>query len=133
MIDVRTTVSDTQTIAEAPPSPTHIAIRREDYQPPDWLVPEIALDFDLDADCTRVGARLEVTRNGNHDRPLRLDGDQLKLLLLKVNGLEVSPRIEGDQLIVDLEGDKAMVVTEVEIHPVTNTKLMGLYASGGML
>src|SRR5205085_5489091 len=73
MLDVRTTVSDTQTIAEAPPSPTHIAIRREDYQPPDWLVPEIALDFDLDADCTRVGARPEVTRNGNHDRPLRLD------------------------------------------------------------
>ena len=22
--------------------------RREDYQPPDWLVPDIALDFDLD-------------------------------------------------------------------------------------
>ncbi|MFL6763610.1 MAG: aminopeptidase N [Sphingomicrobium sp.] len=133
MPDVRTTVSDTQTIAEAPPSPTHIAIRRENYRPPDWLVPDIALGFDLDADCTRVSARLEVTRNGNHDRPLRLDGDQLKLLSLKVNGLEVSPRIEGDQLIVDLEGDKATVVTEVEIHPATNTKLMGLYASGGML
>ena len=34
--------------AEAPPSPTHVTIRREDYRPPDWLVPEIALDFALD-------------------------------------------------------------------------------------
>ena len=43
MADVRTTTAETQNIAEAPLSPEHVAIRREDYRPPDWLVPEISL------------------------------------------------------------------------------------------
>jgi hypothetical protein len=32
MLDVRTTtIPDAQTPPEAPPSPTHVAVRREDY------------------------------------------------------------------------------------------------------
>ena len=34
---------------------------------------------------------------------------------------------------IDVAGDRATVETEVEISPAANTKLMGLYASGGML
>ena len=41
--------------APAAPPPT---IRREDYRPPDWLVPRIELEFDLGAEKTRVRARL---------------------------------------------------------------------------
>src|SRR5690349_8607798 len=130
MLDVRTTVADAQTIAEAPPPPTHVAIRREDYRPPDWLVPEIRLDFDLGADRTVVRATLEVVRNGDHDRPLRLDGDELELLSVKTDG---EHRMDGSQLVIALSGDRARVETEVAIHPAANTKLMGLYASGGML
>jgi aminopeptidase N len=134
MADVRTTtLPDATTAPEAPPSPTHVSIRREDYQPPDWLVPETTLDFDLDPEVTRVRATLEVERNGRHDRPLRLDGDQLELVSAKVNGEAASFRMEGPQLVIDLQGDRATVETEVEIHPAANTKLMGLYASGGML
>ena len=133
MADVRTPLPDAQTAPEAPPSPTHVAIRREDYRPPDWLVPEIRLDFDLEAETTRVRATLIVERNGDHDRPLRLDGDQLKLIAVHVDGREASHRVEGAQLVIDLAGDGATVETEVEIAPAANTKLMGLYASGGML
>ena len=121
---------DVRTNPEAPAAPTHVAIRREDYRPPDWLVPEIGLDFALDADRTIVRATLEVVRNGGHDRPLRLDGDELKLLSVKADG---DHRLEGTQLVIDLKGDRARVETEVEISPASNTKLMGLYASGGML
>ena len=32
------------------------AVRREDYRPPDWLVPEISLEFELDAERTIVRA-----------------------------------------------------------------------------
>jgi aminopeptidase N len=35
--------------------------------------------------------------------------------------------------VVETSGDRATVETEVEISPAANTKLMGLYASGGML
>ena len=85
MLDVRT-LPDAQVAPEAPPSPTHVTIRREDYRPPDWHVPEIRLDFDLGIERTRVRATLQVERNGEHDRPLRLDGDGLKLLSVKADG-----------------------------------------------
>jgi aminopeptidase N len=120
---------DVRTTPEAAP-PAHAAIHREDYRPPDWLVPEIRLEFDLDADRTIVRATLEVVRNGDHDRPLRLDGDELKLLSVTADG---EHRMEGPQLVIDLAGERATVETEVEIPPAANTKLMGLYASGGML
>ena len=85
MADVRTTH-----LAEAPPTPAHLSIRREDYRPPDWLVPEISLDFDLGAERTLVRATLAVERNGNHDRPLRLDGDEVTLVSVKVDGADAS-------------------------------------------
>jgi aminopeptidase N len=133
MPDIRTALADAQTAPEAPPSPTHVAVRREDYRPPDWLVPEIRLDFDLGAERTTVRATLEVVRNGGHDHPLRLDGDGLKLLSVKVDGQDGGWRLEEPQLVIDLAGERATIETEVEISPAANTRLMGLYASGGML
>ena len=132
MADVRT-LPDAQTAPEAPPSPQHVTIRRDDYRPPDWLVPEIRLEFDLDPERTRVRATLSVQRHGDHDRPLELDGSDLKLLSVRVDGQDGKWRLENSRLIVDLAGSEAAVETEVEISPAANTKLMGLYASGGML
>ena len=45
-------------------------IRLADYTPPDFLVDEVHLDFDLAPGATRVKARLAVRRNGDHARPL---------------------------------------------------------------
>jgi aminopeptidase N len=134
MADVRSpTLLDAQTAPEAPPSPTHVEFRREDYRPPDWLVPEIALAFELAPERTRVRATLQVRRNGDHDRPLRLDGDALKLVSVTVDGQEPVHRFDGPALVIDIGGERATVQTEVEISPESNTKLMGLYASGGIL
>jgi len=134
MADVRTTtLPDAETAPEAPLSPTHVAIRREDYRPPDWLVPEIRLDFDLDLEKTRVRATVDVVRNGEHDRPLRLDGSELQLISVKVDGQQVGYSMDGPQLVVPLAGERATIETEVEISPAANSKLMGLYASNGML
>ena len=111
-------------------------VRREDYRPPDWLVPEIALDFDLDPARTTVRARLTVVRNGSHDRPLRLDGDGLALVSVGVDGEPLGHdfwRMDGDVLIVDLDGSSHVVETVVDIAPAANSQLMGLYASGGIL
>ncbi|PTQ10829.1 aminopeptidase N [Sphingomonas oleivorans] len=115
----------------APPPVIH----REDYRPPEWLVPDIALDFALDPAATRVRARLEVQRNGEHAHPLRLDGDGLVPLSVLVDGapLADSWRLDGGALLIDLPGDTHIVETEVEIAPEANSQLMGLYASGGLL
>lgn len=116
--------------ALANPPVTH----REDYQAPDWLVPDIALDFELDPATTRVKATLDVTRNGDHERPLRLDGDGQTPLSVRVDGNPHNDwRMDGTDLVIDLPSGKHRVETEVEIHPDRNTQLMGLYASGGNL
>ncbi|HUE79796.1 MAG TPA: aminopeptidase N [Sphingomicrobium sp.] len=124
---------DARTIPEQPRSPTHVTIRREDYRPPDWLVPEIALDFALDPAATRIRAKLSVVRNGAHDRPLRLDGDELTPLKVAVDGGAATWSMDGPALVIELTGDRAIIETEVEISPAANTRLTGLYASGGML
>jgi len=115
--------------AAAPPAET----RRADYRPPEWLAPEIKLDFALGAERTLVRSALSVERSGAHDAPLRLDGEGLKLLELTVDGAEHAHSYEGDVLTVPLSGDRATVETLVEISPRANTQLMGLYESGGNL
>ncbi len=108
--------------------------RREDYREPDWRVPEIALDFDLDPAATRVRTILWVERNGMHDRPLRLDGDGLTALSVTVDGAEAAGwHMDGPSLVVPLTGSAHRIETEVEIAPERNTQLQGLYASSGML
>ncbi|HEY0044734.1 MAG TPA: aminopeptidase N [Allosphingosinicella sp.] len=118
-------------VQNAPAAPS--VIRREDYRPPEWLVPEIALEFDLGAERTLVRARLTVTRNGAHAEPLRLDAEDLKLLGVSVDGQPADYAYEGETLTIQLSGDSAVVETEVELAPRSNTQLMGLYESGGIL
>jgi aminopeptidase N len=117
------------------PAPNAPSItRREEYQPPDWLVPEIHLDFALDPARTRVKARLIVARNGGNNRPLKLDGDGLTPLSVSVDGkMTAEWKLERGNLVIPLSGDAHVIETEVEIAPDTNTTLMGLYASAGML
>ena len=111
-----------------------LVIRREDYTPPEWLVPETKLAFDLDPSTTRVIATLSVTRNGDHNKPLRLDGAGQKPLSVTVDGVAINDwRIDGEQLVIPLPGTAHVVETQVEIAPDRNTQLMGLYASGGNL
>ena len=120
---------DAQNAPAAPPA----TIRREDYRPPDWHVPNVSLEFELDPERTLVRARLEVRRNGDHDRPLRLDAEALELLELTVDGEPAEHKVEGGQLVVPIAADAATVETLVALSPRTNTQLTGLYESGGIL
>src|SRR5687767_15996837 len=92
---------------EAPPSPEHVAIHRKDYRPPDYWVSDVALDFALDPDRTRVKAMLKVARNGTHDRALRLAGGGLQPLVVRIDGAEARWSMAGDDLLVEVDGDDA--------------------------
>ncbi len=124
---------DVQTATATPPP----IVRREDYRPPDWLVPGIALDVELDPERTLVRARLEVRRAGAHEAPLSLDrAPGLAPLAIRVDGrllAEGEWSIAGEKLVVPLAGDAHVVETEVVLAPAANTQLMGLYASDGLL
>src|SRR5436309_8089299 len=81
--------ADAQTVPEAPPSPTHVLIRREDYRPPDWLVPEIGLRFTLGIEKTRVQSKLSAERNldaSTDTNVIRLNGDGLEPIGVWIDG-----------------------------------------------
>ena len=125
-------MADLQTTTACAPS----TIRRQDYRQPDWLVPDVELDFNLDPARTIVRATLTVSRNGDHDHPLKLDGDELTPIEVKVDGRALLPsdwHMEGGALIIPLSGAAHQVETLVELAPEHNSKLMGLYSSGGLL
>ena len=131
------TPEDNPQMADAAPTPHDPpAIRREDYKPFPWLVPEVSLHFDLGIDATRVVATLTVARNAKADpsRTIRLNGDGLEVLSVKVDGEPTTSwAMDDDDLLVTLPGDAHEITVSTEIDPSANTQLMGLYASGGML
>ncbi|BEV02572.1 aminopeptidase N [Novosphingobium olei] len=117
------------------PAPAPV-INRADYRPPAWLVPEIALDFALSLDATRVKSTLKVERNAAADggATLRLNGDGLVAQEVLVDGQAHNDwRMEGGDLLIDLPGDAHEIAVETVINPAANTQLSGLYASNGML
>ncbi|TFZ07484.1 aminopeptidase N [Ramlibacter henchirensis] len=108
-------------------------IYRADYQPPPFWIDTVELCFDLDPAKTRVLNRMKLRRNPDvPQQPLKLDGDELNLARVMVNGQGTSFRMEGSRLVLENlpEGYEPF---ELEIFttcsPAKNTKLMGLYVS----
>lgn len=122
------------TDASSTPAPP-VTIQRGDYRVPDWQVPDIALDFVLGIDETRVSAQLSVVRHAETVVPLLLRGEGLSAEVVRVDGENWNDwHMDGPDLIVDL-GTRTAANVEVEtrINPSANTQLMGLYASNAML
>lgn len=113
------------------------AVHLAEYQPFTHRVEGVALTFRLAPRATRVLARLSLAPNparpGVHD--LRLDGEKLRLLSLRLNGapLDLTPDETGLTIPAALlPGQPFTLETEVEIDPEGNTALEGLYMSRGM-
>jgi aminopeptidase N len=106
----------------------------KDYSPPDFLVPRVHLHVDLRDDQAIVKARLEILRNGRHDRPLVLNGEALELLALSLDERPLGQaeyELDSSRLAIALAGDRATLETKVRINPGANTALEGLYRSNG--
>ncbi len=114
------------------PDAPHALIRREDYAPPAYWIDTVDLSFDLDPAKTRVLNKMQLRRNPDvAAQALKLDGEELNLARVLVNGQGCSFKMEGSRLV--LENLPAEGSFELEIFttcaPVKNTKLMGLYIS----
>ncbi|MDA0666272.1 MAG: aminopeptidase N [Planctomycetota bacterium] len=109
---------------------------RKDYCPTDFEISAVTLDFKLGKDSTLVTSRLEIKRRESGGRePLVLDGEDLELLSLKLDGevLDASQySYEGDQLRLAVVPDSFTLQSEVRLRPQNNTQLSGLYSSGKM-
>ncbi|MCU0763514.1 MAG: aminopeptidase N [Hydrogenophaga sp.] len=110
-------------------------VRREDYTAPAYWIDTVELNFDLDPAKTRVLNKMRLRRNPDvAAQALRLDGEDLNLARVLVNGAGCSFRMDGNQLVLENlpEGPEPF---ELEIFtlcaPEKNTQLMGLYVSQG--
>ncbi len=114
-------------------------IYRKDYQPPEFLIDQVDLRFELDPDQTSVEARLTMHRNPaatRGDGNLRLQGEQLELERIAINGNPLTPaeyRVDQESLTLHRVPDRFRLETRVRIYPRLNTSLEGLYQSGDML
>ncbi|MCE1658676.1 hypothetical protein LWT83_23955, partial [Enterobacter hormaechei] len=59
---------------------------RRDYRAPDYTISDIELDVNLDADNTEITAISQIKRLSHEITPLVLDGEDLTLKSLHVNG-----------------------------------------------
>ena len=109
------------------------AIHRKDYSAPAFWIDTVDLSFDLDPAKTRVLNKMKVRRNPDAAmQALRLNGEELNLARVLVNGQGTSFKMDGNHLLLENlpEGPEPF---DLEIFttcaPVKNTKLMGLYVS----
>ena len=113
------------------PSTSQKTIYLKDYQVPDFLIPSVHLEFFLEQEKTRLVSTLTVTRNGDHQRPLVLDGERMKLVSLSLNGAAVEYQLTATSLELEMTTDSAELIIETELKPAENTQLSGLYQSSG--
>ncbi|HVG52298.1 MAG TPA: aminopeptidase N [Xanthobacteraceae bacterium] len=111
-------------------------IRLSDYRAPDWKIETVDLDVNLDPTKTRVRAKLSIKPlSQGAPAPLVLDGDELTLVSLAINGKALSPEAFAatpDQLTIPQPPNQPFVLEiETLLDPSSNTKLMGLYRSSG--
>ncbi len=109
-------------------------VRLSDYRPPDYLIDQTDLTFELASRGTRVVAEMQCQRNGDHRAALFLHGEELTLESVAIDG----EALAADRYQVD---ERGMTIEEVperftltivnRVDPVDNTTLDGLYQSSG--
>ncbi|MGB5324677.1 MAG: aminopeptidase N [Pseudomonadales bacterium] len=117
-----------------------MATYRADYTPPDYLVESVRLAIDLYEGRTTVSNTMRIVRNprSGHEAkssPLRLDGEQLELLAVELDGkvlAEADYEVDECSLTILRTPENFELRVVCEINPATNLALEGLYMSDGM-
>lgn len=116
---------------------TEQTIFLKDYAVTPYRILAVSLDFKIGAESTRVRSQLTIEpREGTAaGTPLVLDGDGLTLSEIAIDGapLVLSAYAADDDGLTVVEPPHRRFVLETEVHlrPQDNSKLMGLYRSGG--
>ena len=115
--------------------PTPKTIYLKDYAPPAFLISSIDLDVDLREDHALVRATLALARNPKSaaaQAPLVLDGDELELVSVALDGRTLAPAeyaLTAESLCISGVPERFTLETVSRIRPQNNTRLEGLYAS----
>jgi len=110
-------------------------IQLSDYEAPKYFVENIYLTVELDPKATKVYSRMQIKKNGGHNEPLILSGEELKLIGVKLNEKNLSQddyELGLDTLKIKNVGDSVLLEIENIIDPESNKTLDGLYKSGSI-
>jgi aminopeptidase N len=111
-------------------------VRLRDYRVPDFLIDSVDMDISLDRHATRVVATLAMRPHpqGRAEAALRLDGDELELVDLRLDGVSLEAAAfsaSPSELVLPNPPRGAFTLRiETRLDPAANTRLMGLYRSG---
>ena len=116
------------------PSVDNPTIYLKDYTQPDFMISKISLDFQLDKLSSLVTAQMQISRASSHSRGLKLDGEKLKLLELKIDGRVLDTceySVTDKHLHIAKVPDNFQLHVVTQLQPHLNTDLSGLYQSSG--
>jgi aminopeptidase N len=121
-----------------PPAGTPKPTFRKDYRAPDYGVDRVDLLVKIDSQATEISSRLEIKRNPKtKGQPnLRLDGEELELLEIKLDGKILSPKdytLNAESLMLKRPPKQFVLEIRNRIYPDKNSALSGFYRSGPML
>lgn len=108
-------------------------IKRLDYKQPDFTALEIELTFKLADEFTEVTSVTHYKRlTTDRKAPLVLDGEDLELKSVSLNGINYPYTIADNKLVIDGVPDDFELSVHTVIAPALNSSLMGLYKSSGV-
>ena len=110
-------------------------IRLADYEAPGYTTEATNLVFDIHDGETKVTNTMQVARCDDGAQSLYLDGQDLDLLSVRVDGRELSGNeytLDDESLTIHGLGERHEIRIETRIHPEKNTALEGLYRSSSM-
>ena len=108
----------------------------KDYAPPAYRISTVDLRFELGEDCTTVHSRLRIVRAETTPAgtPLALDGQQLELIALELDGAPLAAdryQVDADHLTLCDPPESFELAVVTRIRPQDNASLEGLYQSSG--
>ena len=111
-------------------------VRLNDYQPTHYAITETHLSFNLAPQKAKITAKLHVERRDGMTpgMAMKLAGDDLSLVALRIDGKEVSEdaySCDASHLTLNSPpSDPFVLEIDTEVNPKSNKQLMGLYRSG---
>lgn len=106
---------------------------RKDYQAPQFTIASVDLTFELEPEKTRVTNTMVVKRQGQHQQPLVLDGEDITLLSVAIDGDRLAAErysLSDQQLSIETTEATFTLTVINEINPSKNKALEGLYLAG---
>ena len=108
-------------------------IKLSEYKAPDYFVETIDLIVHLDDTKTLVQSKMKLKRNGEAGANLVLNGEELELKSIKLDGLDHADYTHDKEAhLLTIKNVPASFTLEIEniINPEANKTLDGLYKSG---